>query len=150
MNRALEPRTTVIGCVFTTDDLQFVRFEYCALVSVAFDVPGRVIFYTKKVERGNVEDRELAQERIVLRRILGGLWNDNCFGIHELSGGAFETIVPERRRRSPRQEEFDQWLREQAERENEDALETEGDLSTDEDNSEDFEVEAEEIEEDVE
>lgn len=148
MNRALEPRTTVIGCVFTTDDLQFVRFEYCALVSVAFDVPGRVIFYTKKIERGIVEDRELAQERIVLRRVLGGLWNDNCFGIHELSGGAFETIVPERRRRSPRQEdeeEFYQWL-EQAERENEEVLEAEaeGDLSTDEEDSEDFEVEDEE------
>jgi len=68
---------------------------------------------------------------------------------NEPSARAFETIVPERRRRSPRQEdeeEFDQWLREQAERENEEALEAEGDLSTDEEDSEDFEVEAEEIE----
>lgn len=113
MDQSSEHNTTVIGCAFTLHDLQFVRFEYCALISIAFDLPGRVILYTKKVEQGIVEDYELTDERAVLERVLGGLWNEECFGIHELSGGAFETVIPEQRKKSPQQdheEEFEQWF----------------------------------------
>lgn len=86
--------TMVIGCLFSVHDLQFVRFENCALVSIAFDVPGCVIFYTKTVTEKILEDDEIDREKNILKRVLSGFWNESVFGIHELSGGNFETILP--------------------------------------------------------
>jgi len=85
--------TTVIGCSYTTDELKFTRFEHLVFVSIAFDLPGRIVFYTRTLDYDVGED-EMEEEKKILREALGSLWDKEHFGKHELNGGEFESVIP--------------------------------------------------------
>ena len=79
----------VIGCVFSIDDLCFVRIE-TPLIFVAF-VSDKVILYTREITSGNPV--HFMKDRNLLRDLLGPLFQN--FGIHDLNGGHFAIAISE-------------------------------------------------------
>lgn len=86
-------KTAVVGCSFSICDIQYVRIEG-ALISVAFDTAGKVILYTKPLEVPFLHS-EIEKEKTVLKKVLGGMWDERFFGVHILSGGDIEITIPE-------------------------------------------------------